>query len=135
MKDKMVLSCLKLKQNSLKHLKRPCSHSQQKRSKCLGQFEKMNSGKIVKQKEEIVSTKKILYWYWLYSKINSEIMARLNIYHLFATALVSIRSRRWKREKNKKRRGSGFWIRPLFADRATSGAYQSLVLEIKEIDR
>ena len=95
----------------------------------------MNSGKTVKQKEEIVSAKKILYWYWLYSKINSEIMARLNIYHLFATALVSIRSWRWKREKNKKRRGSGFWNRPLFADRVTSGAYQSLVLEIIEIDR
>ena len=26
-------------------------------------------------------------------------------------------------------------IRPLFADRATSGAYQSLILKMKEIDR
>ena len=27
-------------------------------------FEKMHSGKIVKQKEEIVSTEKILYWWF-----------------------------------------------------------------------
>ena len=31
--------------------------------------------------------------------------------------------------------GRRFWMRPLFADRATSGAYQSLVLEMKEIER
>ena len=31
-------------------------------------------------------------------------MAKLNIDHLFATALVLIRSRRQKREKNQKRR-------------------------------
>ena len=61
-------------------------------------------------------------------------MAKLNIYHLFATALVLIRSQRRKREKNKKRRGSRFWIQPLFADRATSGTYQSLVLKMKETD-
>ena len=62
-------------------------------------------------------------------------MAKLNIYHLFATTLVLIRSRRRKREKNKKRRGRRFWIRPLFADRAINGAYQRLVLKMKEIDR
>ena len=38
-----------------------CLHSQQKPFKCFRQFEKMNSGKIVEQKEEIVSTEKILY--------------------------------------------------------------------------
>ena len=48
---------------------------------------------------------------------------------------VLIPPRRRRREKNKKRRGRRFWIRPLFADRATSGAYQSLVLKLKEIDR
>ena len=30
--------------------------------------------------------------------------------------------------------GRCFWIRPLFVDRATSGAYQSLVLEMKETE-
>ena len=55
--------------------------------------------------------------------IKSEIMAKLNIYHLFATALVLIRSGSQKREeKNLKRRGRCFWIWPLFADKTTSGA-------------
>ena len=49
--------------------------------------------------------------------------------------MVLIRSRRRRREKNKKRRGRFFWIRLLFADKATSGAYQSLVIKMKEIDR
>ena len=49
--------------------------------------------------------------------------------------MVLIRSRRREREKNKKRRGRRFWIRPFIADRATSGAYQSLVLKMKETDR
>ena len=62
-------------------------------------------------------------------------MAKLNIYHLFATAVVLIRSRRRRREKNKKRRGKRFWIRPLLADRATNGAYQTLVLKTKRVDR
>ena len=62
-------------------------------------------------------------------------MAKLNIHHLFATALVLIRFRRRKKEKNKKRRGRRFWIRPLFADRTTSAAYQRLVLKMKGIDR
>ena len=51
-------------------------------------------------------------------------MAKLNIYHHFSPALVLIRSRYRKREKNIKRRGMRFWMRPLFADRATGGAYQ-----------
>ena len=38
-----------------------CLYSQQKPFECLRQFEKMNSGKIVKQKDEIVSTEEILY--------------------------------------------------------------------------
>ena len=62
-------------------------------------------------------------------------MAKLNIYHVFATAVVLIRSRRRRREKNKKRRGKRFWIRPLLADRATNGAYQTLVLKMKGVDR
>ena len=63
-------------------------------------------------------------------------MAKLNIYHLFAAALVLIYSRRRKRGKKKKNgRGRRFFIRPLFADRTTSGAYQSLTLKMKEIDR
>ena len=62
-------------------------------------------------------------------------MAKLNIYRLFATAVVLIRSRRRRREKNKKRRGRRFWIWPLFADRATNGAYQTLVLKMKGVDR
>ena len=61
-------------------------------------------------------------------------MAELNIYHLFATAMVLIRSR-CRREKNKKRRGRRFQIRPLLADRATNGAYQTLVLKMKGVDR
>ena len=61
-------------------------------------------------------------------------MAKLNIYHLFATAMVLIRSR-CRREKNKKRRGRRFQIRPLLADRATNGAYQTLVLKMKGVDR
>ena len=59
-------------------------------------------------------------------------MAKLNIYRLFATAVVLIRSGRRRREKNK-RRGRRFWIRPLFAERATSVAYQSLVLKRKKL--
>ena len=35
--------------------------------------------------------------------MKSDIMAKLNIHHLFATALVLIRSQRRKREKNKRR--------------------------------
>ena len=31
--------------------------------------------------------------------------------------------------------GRRFWMRPLFADRAASGAYQSLALEMKEIEK
>ena len=62
-------------------------------------------------------------------------MAKLNIYHLFATAVVLIRSRRRRREKNKKRRGRRFWIRPLFGDRANNGAYQTLVLKMKGVDK
>ena len=55
-------------------------------------------------------------------------MAKLNIYHHFATALVLIRSRcrkrkKKKKKKRKKRRGRHFWFRPLFADRATNSAY------------
>ena len=49
-------------------------------------------------------------------------MAKLNIYDLFATALVLIQGRR-------------FWMRPLFADKAASCAYQGLVLKMKEIER
>ena len=44
-------------------------------------------------------------------------MAKLNIYHLFATAS-----------------GRCFWIRSFFVDRATSLAYQTLVLEMKETE-
>ena len=62
-------------------------------------------------------------------------MAKLNIYHLFATSMVLIPSPRRRREKNKKRRERRYWIRPSFANRATSGAYQSLALKMKEIDR
>ena len=61
-------------------------------------------------------------------------MAKLNIYHLFATALVLIRSRRRKREK-KKKRGRRFWIRLLFVHRGISGAYHSLVLKMNETDK
>ena len=61
MKDKMVLSRLELKRNSFKPLKKVCSHSQQKHFKCLRQFEKMHSEKIVNQKDENVLTEKILY--------------------------------------------------------------------------
>ena len=61
MKNKMVLSCLKLKNKKFKPPRQVCSYSQQKWFKCLRQFEKMNSGKIVKQKVEIVPTEKIFY--------------------------------------------------------------------------
>ena len=51
-------------------------------------------------------------------------MAKLKIYHLFAAALVLIRSRRRKRKKKHlKSSRQRFWNRPLFTDRATSGAF------------
>ena len=53
MKDKMVLSCLILKQNSFKPLKHMCSHLQQNCFKCFRQFEKMHLEKIVKQKRKL----------------------------------------------------------------------------------
>ena len=56
MKDKMILSCLIIKQNSFKPLKQSRFTLQQKRFKCFRQFEKMHLEKIVKQKEETVST-------------------------------------------------------------------------------
>ena len=40
-----------------------------------------------------------------------------------------------KKRKKKKKKRRRFWIRPLFADRATIGAYQNLVLKKKETDR
>ena len=40
-----------------------------------------------------------------------------------------------KKIKINKKEGRRFWIRPLFADSATSGAYQSLVFKMKEIDK
>ena len=52
-------------------------------------------------------------------------MAKSNMYHLFATAMILIRSRRKRRIRNKKKRGRRFWVRPLFADRVKTGAYQS----------
>ena len=51
-KDKMVISCLKLKENSFKPLKH-VSYSQQKRCKWFRQFEKMHSEKTVKQKRKL----------------------------------------------------------------------------------
>ena len=62
-------------------------------------------------------------------------MAKLNIYHLFATAVVLICSRHRRRGKDKKRKGRCSWIQPLFADRATNDAYQTLVLKMKGVDR
>ena len=70
-----------------------CLHSQKKPFKCFRQFEKMNSGKIVEQIEEIVSTEKKLYWYFLWYNIKSETMAKINVQHIFAIALALIRSR------------------------------------------
>ena len=52
MKHKMVLSFLKLKQNSFKSLK-VCLYSQQKRFKCFRQFEKMHSEKTIQQKRKL----------------------------------------------------------------------------------
>ena len=40
--------------------------------------------------------------------MKTEIMAKLDIYHIFATALVLIRSPRRKRKKIKRRRGRRF---------------------------
>ena len=65
----------------------------------------------------------------------SKIMTKLNIYHLFATALVLIPFRRRKRQKNKKTRRGQASLDPIFAERTTSGAYQSLLLKMKQIDR
>ena len=48
-------------------------------------------------------------------------MAKLKFYHIFAIALVLVRSRRRKRKKKNSRQR--FWNRPLFSDRATSGAF------------
>ena len=52
-KSEMVLSCLKLKQNSFKPLKQSMFTLQQKRFKCFRQFEKMHSEKTVKQKRKL----------------------------------------------------------------------------------
>ena len=51
----MVLSCLKPKERFLALKNKVFSYSQRKRFKCLSQLEKMHSGKILKQKEEIVN--------------------------------------------------------------------------------
>ena len=67
--------------------------------------------------------------------IKSGIMAILNIYHLFVTAVVLIRSLRRRRKKNKRRRERRLWIRPLFADRASCGVYPNLAQKVKEIDK
>ena len=53
--------------------------------------------------------------------IKCGIMAKLKIYHLFAIALI--RSCRRKRKNILKSSRQGFWNRPLFTDRATSGAF------------
>ena len=53
MKDKMVLSCLKLKQNSFKPLKQSMFTFTKKRFKCFRQFERMRSEKTVKQKRKL----------------------------------------------------------------------------------
>ena len=62
-------------------------------------------------------------------------MANINIYislplHWFNKYTLVV-------EKERKKKGTGrrFWIRPLFANRAISGAYESLVLKMKKIDR
>ena len=57
MKDKMILSCLIIKQNSFKPLKQSRFTLQQKRFKCFRQFEKMHLEKIVKQKEELTENR------------------------------------------------------------------------------
>ena len=53
MKNKMVLSCLKLKQNIFSPLNKVCSHSEQKRFECFRRLEKMHSEKIIKQKRNL----------------------------------------------------------------------------------
>ena len=40
-----------------------------------------------------------------------------------------------KQKKKRGKRGRNFWVQPLSADTATSSAYQSLVLKMKEMDR
>ena len=49
-------------------------------------------------------------------------MAKVKIYNLFAIALVLIPSRRRKRKTKLRSSRQRFWIWPLLADRATSGA-------------
>ena len=53
MKDKMVLICLKLKQNSFKPLKQSMFTFTTKACKCFRQFEKMHSEKTVQQKRKM----------------------------------------------------------------------------------
>ena len=64
--------------------------------------------------------------------IKSDIMNKLNngrlFYHCIGFNMLSTS------KKIKKIIGRRFWIRPLLADRAISGAHQSLVLKVKEID-
>ena len=60
MKDKMVLSCLKLKLKSFKPLKQSMFTFTTKTFYIFKTVRKMHSEKIVKQKEENVSTEKIL---------------------------------------------------------------------------
>ena len=65
-------------------------------------------------------------------------MARINFHHLLAIALIIHRRRLRRRlaykikQRNKARR---FWIRPIFVDRGSAGAFHSLVSRMKETDR
>ena len=108
MNDKMVLSCLKLKQNSFKSLKPDVfifttktfwmfktvrenefrKDSKAKRGNCF------NRGNIVL----------IIFWY----NIKSETMAKLNVYHLFVIASALICSRPQKTEERRKEKEHTF---------------------------
>ena len=50
-------------------------------------------------------------------------MTKLKIYHLFAIALLLIRSRCRKSKNILKSSRQGLWNRPLLTDRATSGGF------------
>ena len=58
MNDKMVLSCLKVTQNSFDSSKQDLFTFTTKTFKYFRQFEKMNSGKIVKQKWKLFHQRK-----------------------------------------------------------------------------
>ena len=58
------------------------------------------------------------------------------LWHLLATALIVIcRRQRCRRAAIVQNCRRHFWVHPLFVDRLTTGAYYSLMMKMREVDR